>query len=47
MRSSNAAASRVIVVVTRSRRVPSAGTSIGIELAAEAGRRPSRRTVMP
>ena len=32
MRSSNAAARRVIVVVTRSRRVPSAGTSIGMIL---------------
>jgi hypothetical protein len=30
MRSSNAAANRFIVVVTRSRRVPSVGTSIGI-----------------
>ena len=47
MRSSNAAASRVIVVVTRSRRVPSAGTSIGMILPRKCPSSAARRTVIP
>ncbi len=42
---SNAAASRVIVVVTRSRRVPPAGTSIGMILPRNRPA-PARRTVI-
>ena len=42
---SNAAASRVIVVVTRSRRVPSVGTSIGMSLPRK-WPFPARRTVI-